>query len=126
MTVPASVVRVEAGEGKARIEAAGPSLNGRFITYRGAGHAFRWPSPHLPNGSVSTLCSIDEVLPMTIAQIAPLAERCPPRLYGGTERIVSYLTEELGRQGHDVTLFASGDSLTSARLVPICSESLRL
>ena len=47
---------------------------------------------------------------MKIAQIAPLAESCPPRLYGGTERIVSYLTEELVRRGHDVTLFASGDS----------------
>ena len=47
---------------------------------------------------------------MRIAQIAPLYERVPPKLYGGTERIVSYLTEELVRQGHDVTLFASGDS----------------
>jgi hypothetical protein len=47
---------------------------------------------------------------MKVAQIAPLIERVPPRLYGGTERIVSYLTEELVRQGHDVTLFASGDS----------------
>ncbi len=46
---------------------------------------------------------------MKIAQIAPLYESCPPRLYGGTERVVSYLTEELVRQGHDVTLFASGD-----------------
>ena len=45
---------------------------------------------------------------MKIAQIAPLAESCPPRLYGGTERIVSYLTEELVAQGHEVTLFASG------------------
>ena len=53
--------------------------------------------------------------PMKIAQIAPLAESCPPRLYGGTERIVSYLTEELVRRGHDVTLFASGDSCTAAR-----------
>jgi glycosyltransferase involved in cell wall biosynthesis len=58
---------------------------------------------------------------MKIAQIAPLTERCPPRLYGGTERIVSYLTEELVRQGHEVVLFASGDSTTSARLVR-CSE----
>ena len=48
---------------------------------------------------------------MKIAQIAPLTESCPPHLYGGTERIVSYLTEELVRQGHEVTLFASGDSL---------------
>lgn len=63
---------------------------------------------------------------MKIAQIAPLSERCPPRLYGGTERIVSYLTEELVRQGHDVTLFASGDSMTAARLVPCCDLALRL
>lgn len=63
---------------------------------------------------------------MRIAQIAPLAESCPPKLYGGTERIVSYLTEELVRQGHDVTLFASGDSVTSARLVPCCDMALRL
>ena len=64
--------------------------------------------------------------PMKIAQIAPLAESCPPRLYGGTERIVSYLTEELVRQGHDVTLFASGDSRTAARLVPASEVALRL
>ena len=63
---------------------------------------------------------------MKIAQIAPLAESCPPKLYGGTERIVSYLTEELVRQGHDVTLFASGDSQTAARLVPCCDVALRL
>ncbi|WP_342641824.1 glycosyltransferase family 4 protein [Rhodoligotrophos ferricapiens] len=63
---------------------------------------------------------------MKIAQIAPLAESCPPKLYGGTERIVSYLTEELVRQGHEVTLFASGDSVTSAKLVPCCNRSLRL
>jgi glycosyltransferase involved in cell wall biosynthesis len=61
-----------------------------------------------------------------IAQIAPLAERVPPRLYGGTERIVSYLTEELVRQGHDVTLFASGDSVTSAKLVRCTDIALRL
>jgi hypothetical protein len=54
---------------------------------------------------------------MKIAQIAPLVESVPPRLYGGTERIVSYLTEELVRLGHEVTLFASADSLTAARLV---------
>ena len=54
---------------------------------------------------------------MRIAQIAPLYERVPPKLYGGTERIVSYLTEELVRQGHEVSLFASGDSKTSAKLV---------
>jgi glycosyltransferase involved in cell wall biosynthesis len=63
---------------------------------------------------------------MKIAQIAPLMESCPPRLYGGTERIVSFLTEELVRQGHDVTLFASGDSKTKARLEPCCETALRL
>jgi glycosyltransferase involved in cell wall biosynthesis len=65
-------------------------------------------------------------MPMRIAQIAPLHERVPPKLYGGTERIVSYLTEELVRQGHDVTLFASGDSKTSAKLVRCCDMALRL
>jgi glycosyltransferase involved in cell wall biosynthesis len=63
---------------------------------------------------------------MKIAQVAPLAERVPPRLYGGTERIVSYLTEELVRQGHEVTLFASGDSRTAAELVSCCDVALRL
>jgi glycosyltransferase involved in cell wall biosynthesis len=63
---------------------------------------------------------------MKIAQIAPLAESCPPQLYGGTERIVSYLTEELVRQGHDVTLFASGDTRTSAKLVRCSAMALRL
>ena len=62
---------------------------------------------------------------MRIAQIAPLHERVPPKLYGGTERVVSFLTEELVRQGHDVTLFASGDSLTSAKLVRCCDMALR-
>jgi len=61
-----------------------------------------------------------------IAQVAPLFESVPPKLYGGTERVVSYLTEELVRLGHDVTLFASGDSVTGAHLVPICPEALRL
>jgi len=63
---------------------------------------------------------------MRIAQVAPLIESVPPRLYGGTERIVSYLTEELVRQGHDVTLFASGDSQTSANLVASVPQALRL
>src|SRR5436190_10004255 len=63
---------------------------------------------------------------MKIAQIAPLIESVPPRLYGGTERIVSYLTEELVQMGHDVTLFASGDSITSANLVSCASVALRL
>ncbi|MET7242686.1 glycosyltransferase family 4 protein [Methylobacterium sp. EM32] len=63
---------------------------------------------------------------MRIAQVAPLAEAVPPKFYGGTERVVSWLTEELVRQGHDVTLFASGDSETSAKLVACCPEGLRL
>lgn len=63
---------------------------------------------------------------MRIAQVAPLYESVPPKLYGGTERVVSWLTEELVAAGHDVTLFASGDSLTSARLVPVCPQALRL
>ena len=62
---------------------------------------------------------------MRIAQVAPLYESVPPRYYGGTERVVSYLTEELVRQGHEVTLFASGDSVTRARLVAACRRSLR-
>jgi glycosyltransferase involved in cell wall biosynthesis len=63
---------------------------------------------------------------MKIAQVAPLIESVPPRAYGGTERVVHYLTEALVQMGHDVTLFASGDSRTSARLVPIVDRSLRL
>jgi glycosyltransferase involved in cell wall biosynthesis len=63
---------------------------------------------------------------MRIAQIAPLIECVPPKLYGGTERVVSWLTEELVRLGHDVTLFASGDSETSAELVPCSDRALRL
>jgi glycosyltransferase involved in cell wall biosynthesis len=63
---------------------------------------------------------------MKIAQIAPLYESVPPRLYGGTERVVSYLTEELVRLGHDVTLFASGDSTTAAKLEKGCESALRL
>jgi glycosyltransferase involved in cell wall biosynthesis len=63
---------------------------------------------------------------MRIAQVAPLAESIPPKLYGGTERVVSWLTEELVSQGHEVTLFASGDSVTSAELVPVWPRALRL
>jgi glycosyltransferase involved in cell wall biosynthesis len=63
---------------------------------------------------------------MRIAQIAPLAESVPPKLYGGTERVVHWLTEELVAQGHDVTLFASADSRTSAKLVPAVPRALRL
>jgi glycosyltransferase involved in cell wall biosynthesis len=63
---------------------------------------------------------------MRIAQVAPLYESVPPKLYGGTERVVSYLTEELVQRGHDVTLFASGDSETSARLVAVTEHAVRL
>src|SRR5581483_6870941 len=64
--------------------------------------------------------------PLKIAQIAPLFESVPPRLYGGTERVVAYLTDELVRLGHDVTLWASGDSRTLARLQPARSVAMRL
>ena len=63
---------------------------------------------------------------MKIAQVAPLFESVPPKFYGGTERVVSYLTEELVAKGHEVTLFASGDSTTSAILKPYCPQAIRL
>jgi glycosyltransferase involved in cell wall biosynthesis len=63
---------------------------------------------------------------MKIAQVAPLTESVPPKFYGGTERVVSHLVEELVRRRHEVTLFASGDSRTSARLVPVTDGALRL
>ena len=63
---------------------------------------------------------------MKIAQVSSLMEAVPPKLYGGTERIVSFLTEELVRMGHDVTLFASGDSVTSAKLEPCWPQAMRL
>lgn len=63
---------------------------------------------------------------MRIAQVSPLWESVPPKLYGGTERIVSCLTDELVRLGHDVTLFASGDSLSAAHLEAVCPQALRL
>jgi glycosyltransferase involved in cell wall biosynthesis len=63
---------------------------------------------------------------MRIAQVSPLYESVPPKLYGGTERIVSYITEEFVRQGHEVTLFASGDSVTNAKLISPCKKALRL
>lgn len=62
---------------------------------------------------------------MRIAQVSPLYESVPPKAYGGTERVVSYLTEELVARGHDVTLFASGDSVTEAKLIPTVDESMR-
>lgn len=62
---------------------------------------------------------------MKIAQVSPLFESVPPQAYGGTERVISYLTEELVRLGHEVTLFASGDSETTAQLVPVVPHSVR-
>src|SRR3954447_8745830 len=63
---------------------------------------------------------------MRIAQLAPLAESVPPKLYGGTERVVAWLVDELAGLGHDVTLFASGDSRTRAKLQPVWPQALRL
>ena len=63
---------------------------------------------------------------MKIAQVAPLAESVPPSLYGGTERVIHWLTEELIEQGHEVTLFGTGDSQTSAKLIPVWPRALRL
>ncbi len=83
--------------------------------------------PDLPSMRASKAkASRTDSKPLRIAQIAPLYERVPPKLYGGTERVVSYLTEELVRRGHKVTLFASGDSLTKAKLHSGYPESLRL
>src|SRR5258706_13294996 len=62
---------------------------------------------------------------MRIAQVAPLSERVPPKKYGGTERVIYSLTEELVKRGHEVTLFASGDSLTSAKLISVYPKALR-
>ena len=78
------------------------------------------------NVGLGLFSEIRRQIPMKIAQIAPLIESVPPRFYGGTERVVSYLTEELVRPGHDVTLFASSDSVTSARLVSCATTALRL
>jgi glycosyltransferase involved in cell wall biosynthesis len=85
--------------------------------------------PHGHSGLVSArgiVVPIGRGTLMRIAQIAPLIESVPPRLYGGTERIASYLTEALVALGHDVTLFASGQSITAANLVPCCAQALRL
>jgi glycosyltransferase involved in cell wall biosynthesis len=86
----------------------------------------RWVFLNQTSGKVCCAAGKEVYLIMRIAQVAPLYESVPPKLYGGTERVVSHLTEELVRAGHDVTLFASGDSLTQARLVPACKQSLRL
>ncbi|HEU0113831.1 MAG TPA: hypothetical protein VFQ80_04115, partial [Thermomicrobiales bacterium] len=63
---------------------------------------------------------------MRVAMLAPLVEAVPPKQYGGTERVIAALTEEFVRRGHDVVLFASGDSETSAALMPVCPTGLRL
>src|ERR1700755_3180682 len=68
----------------------------------------------------------DMEMQMRIAQVAPLAESVPPKLYGGTERVIAWLIEELVELGHDVTLFASGDSANSATLIPVWPRALRL
>ena len=98
----------------------------------------RWSTLHTPvdeNGTQSPAGLVLKLLPasgvseerrLRIAQVSPLYEAVPPDGYGGTERVVSYLTEELVRRGHDVTLFASGDSHTAAHLVPLVKRALRL
>jgi glycosyltransferase involved in cell wall biosynthesis len=96
---------------------------------------FGYPLPNscnLPKNSFADTTTralferIRREIKMRIAQVAPLYESVPPKLYGGTERIVSYLTEQLVRQKQNVTLFASGDSVTNARLIPITERALRL
>ena len=97
------------------------SVSSRRASARGACLAglYSVPPDVVPSLSTWRTC-------MRIAQIAPLAEAVPPKFYGGTERVVSWLTEELVRQGHDVTLFASGDSVTNATLVAGTEKGLRL
>jgi glycosyltransferase involved in cell wall biosynthesis len=95
------------------------------LTSRAACRA-AWPERHSGLRPTLVQSARREVVLLRIAQIAPLHESVPPELYGGTERIVSYLTEELVRQGHQVTLFASGDSKTSAQLVRCSETALRL
>src|ERR1700684_1075213 len=68
----------------------------------------------------------ESMKPLRVAQVGQLFESVPPKLYGGTERVVSWLTEALVELGHDVTLFASGDSLTKAKLQPMWPRALRL
>jgi glycosyltransferase involved in cell wall biosynthesis len=86
----------------------------------------RPPVAALPEASGKQPADLTTPSPMRIAMVAPLAESVPPRLYGGTERVVSVLTEELIKRGHHVTLFASGDSTTSADLVACSPRGLRL
>ncbi len=84
------------------------------------------PSLRLGGGDATRLLADDGAPPLRIAQVAPLYESVPPRLYGGTERVVSWLTERLVRMGHEVTLYASGDSRTAAQLVAGWPCGLRL
>src|SRR5713226_9350642 len=90
-----------------------------------AGFHGTWFIPSLLSGWHPLPC-IKEDPSMRIAQIAPLTEAIPPKFYGGTERVVYWLTEELVALGHDVTLFASGDSSTSAKLEAMWPRALRL
>src|SRR5436190_3473438 len=84
------------------------------------------PLKRLSHGAEIPVPCPEESSSMRIAQIAPLTEAIPPRLYGATERVISWLTEELVELGHDVTLFASGDSSTAAKLRPVWPKALRL
>src|SRR5580693_8611 len=77
-----------------------------------------------PTCILNPTMTIQPKAPLRIAQVSPLYESVPPKLYGGTERVVSWLTEELVQQGHEVTLFASGDSETTAKLIPACPRAL--
>jgi glycosyltransferase involved in cell wall biosynthesis len=120
-----------------RFVAAGESVGSAFALRWSAGTgSILELSPHFSvlfqvtqiQGAGAIACSVNarKKWHMRIAQIAPLMESIPPRLYGGSERIASWLTEELVAQGHDVTLFASGQSITAARLVSCCAQPLRL
>ena len=80
----------------------------------------------IQSAEISTPAFVKRFEPLRIAQVAPLAESVPPKLYGGTERVVATLTDELVRLGHDVTLFATGDSQTDATLVALAPQALRL
>ena len=108
---------------------AGPSLGPNSGRENGASRSRDQPYSPPVRGLAYDLVMLRKTNPsarLKIAQVAPLSESVPPKLYGGTERVVAYLTDELVRQGHDVTLFASGDSQTSARLVAASPEALRL
>ena len=87
-------------------------------------HRFTMPTEKSPRAAPRVHAGVRR--PLRIAQVAPLYERVPPRMYGGTERVVSYLSDELVRRGHAVTLFASGDSVTGAQLVAAIPRALRL